>query len=264
MRKILFILATVVLIIFTGIVIYKGTNIGNVWGVTQISQKNTDIDNLNAKLTSLVNVTYPESLTKLNTSTETLQETKKEYENQAIVLADSRYYKQTETYKLEFLWTKLGNYAKADSVEIKIDVVNGDAAGTYNLNFTVTGRYSNVTQFIYDIENDSILGFKIENFNMTGGGATYTNVGSSGYNVTGKFTCKEIKIDIKAIEGQTEQNSNATNTNQTSNTTSNTNTTNTTSASNTTNTESTANTTGGVDSQTMIEEANAVNGNTVR
>lgn len=228
---------------------YKGSRIGNVWGIKQIIQKNTDIDNANSKLSGLVNTTYPQSIATLDTSTETLQQTKKEYEDQAVILADSKYYKQTETYKLEYLWTRLGNYAKADNVVIKIDLTNGDASGTYNLNFTVSGRYSNVIQFIYDIENDSILGFKIENFNMTGGGAADSETDSSEYSVSGNFICKEIKIDIKAIEGQTQQSTNK----KTTNSTSSANPTDSTD-SNSTNDE--------IDEQEIMEEANAVNGDT--
>ena len=262
MRKVLFALALIVLIIFTGIVIYKGTGIGDIWGVTQITAKNDDIDRINSQLTGLVEVTYPSTLKKLNDSTETLQQTKKEYEDQAILLANSKYYRQTETYKLEFLWTKLGNYAKDDNVIIKIDVTNGDAKGIYNLNFTVTGKYSDVTQFIYDIENDSILGFRIDDFDMTGGSSISNENGTYVYSVNGKFTCKDIRLDIKAIEGSTAQpTTTTTNTNTKTNTT-NSNTTNTT----TNNTTNTANTTNSdmPDEAAMMSEANAVNGNTVQ
>lgn len=192
MRKILFIILVILLLIFTGCVIYKGTNIvnANVWGITQISQKNKEIDLKNEELSGLISVTYPGSLSKLNTSSEELQQTKKEYEQQAIMLADNKYYKQTEKYKIEFLWTRLGNYAKDNGVEIKIDVTNGDTTGIYNLNFIITGKYSDIADFIYDIENDSRLGFKIENFEMA----------SAGESVEGKFTCKDIRIDIKALD----------------------------------------------------------------
>ena len=82
MRKILFILALIILLIFTGVVIYKGTNFGRfkVWGITQIIEKNDEIDSENAQLSNLVSVTYPSTLTKLSNSSEKLQQTKKEYE----------------------------------------------------------------------------------------------------------------------------------------------------------------------------------------
>ena len=264
MRKILFILALIILLIFTGVVIYKGTNFGafKVWGITQITAKNDEIDSQNAQLSNLVSVTYPESLTKLSNSSEKLQQTKKEYEEQSVILSDSKYYMQTEKYKLDFLWTRIGNHAKDNKVEIKIDVTNGTANGIYNLNFTVVGKYPNTTSFIYAIENDSRLGFKIEDFSMkqsTKGTGVLSSDGQTIYNynnVESKFVCKEIKIDIKLIDNQdakkeenaanttnTTTDGNTTNTvNNTTNTTNNTNTANT--QNNTTNATNVTNTTG--------------------
>ena len=260
MRKILFILALIILLIFTGVVIYKGTNFGRfkVWGITQIIEKNEEIDSENAQLSNLVSVTYPSTLTKLSNSSEKLQQTKKEYEEQSVILSDSNYYMQTEKYKLDFLWTRIGNHAKDNKVEIKIDVTNGTANGIYNLNFTVVGKYANTTSFIYAIEGDSRLGFKIENFSMkqsTKGTGVLNSDGQTVYNynnVECTFVCKEIKIDIKSLDGQdgkkdetnTTNTTNAENTtntvgNTTNTTNNNTNTTNTQNAGNTTNTTNT-------------------------
>ena len=260
MRKILFILALIILLIFTGVVIYKGTNFGRfkVWGITQIIEKNDEIDSENAQLYNLVSVTYPSTLTKLSNSSEKLQQTKKEYEEQSVMLSDSNYYMQTEKYKLDFLWTRIGNHAKDNKVEIKIDVTNGTANGIYNLNFTVVGKYANTTSFIYAIEGDSRLGFKIENFSMkqsTKGTGVLNSDGQTVYNynnVECTFVCKEIKIDIKSLDGQdgkkdetnTTNTTNAENTtntvgNTTNTTNNNNNTTNTQNAENTTNTTNT-------------------------
>ena len=264
MRKILFILALIILLIFTGVVIYKGTNFGRfkVWGITQIIEKNDEIDSENAQLSNLVSVTYPSTLTKLSNSSEKLQQTKKEYEEQSVMLSDSNYYMQTEKYKLDFLWTRIGNHAKDNKVEIKIDVTNGTANGIYNLNFTVVGKYANTTSFIYAIEGDSRLGFKIENFSMkqsTKGTGVLNSDGQTVYNynnVECTFVCKEIKIDIKSLDTQDgkKDETNTTNTTNTENTTNtvgnttnttnnntntNTNTTNTQNAGNTTNTTNT-------------------------
>ena len=260
MRKILFILALIILLIFTGVVIYKGTNFGRfkVWGITQIIEKNDEIDSENAQLSNLVSVTYPSTLTKLSNSSEKLQQTKKEYEEQSVMLSDSNYYMQTEKYKLDFLWTRIGNHAKDNKVEIKIDVTNGTANGIYNLNFTVVGKYANTTSFIYAIEGDSRLGFKIENFSMkqsTKGTGVLNSDGQTVYNynnVECTFVCKEIKIDIKSLDTQdgkkdetnTTNTTNAENTtntvgNTTNTTNNNTNTINTQNAGNTTNTTNT-------------------------
>ena len=200
MRKILFSILIILLLVCSVLVIKNGIKIAglDIWGVQQIQQKNSEIDSRNDELKSLVNGTYTTTLTKLDTSSETLQQTKKEYEEQAILASGSRFYNQTEKYKIEFLWTRIGNYAKDDNVVIRIDVISGEATGIYNLNFSVIGKYSDVAGFIYDIENDSRLGFKIEDFGMTAG---------SDNNVEGKFSCKGITIDVKSLDDSTKSDS---------------------------------------------------------
>ena len=94
-----------------------------------------------------------------------------------------------------------------------------------------------LTEYIADIEDDSELGFKIENFAMTSNG---------GDEVKATFTCKDIVInditqistgtgtDTGTTDGNEANNTNSTNdTNMTSNTTNSTNSTNTTNTTNT-------------------------------
>ena len=165
-----------------------------------------------------------------------MKTTKKEYEDKAVLVSNSKKYLQTEKYEIEFLWTKLGNYAQDENVEIRIDVVNSSAEGLYDLNFAIAGKYAKVADFLYDLENDSKLGFKVEDFHM--------NAVENG--VQGTFSCKEIGLNIEQIEAvqenrredeQSEEN-NTTNTQET-NTADTTNTTNTTNETETNNTTST-------------------------
>lgn len=250
MRKILLAVLVVILLIVTGLVIYKGISIGNfeIWGIKQIAEENETIDRANEKLKTLVDNEFPNAVSKLNNSGEVMQEAKKEYEEQAVMVSNSKYYMQTEKYKLEFLWTRIGNYAKDHKVTPKMEVASGSTNGVYNLIITAVGKYSNVASFIYAIENDSRLGFKIEDFSMT----QYASEEGSNL-VQGKFTCKEIRIDIKSIDSDKnkederdvgdEQTSTNNNANTNTNTTTNSNTTNatTTTNSNTTNTTSSQN-----------------------
>lgn len=231
MRKILLIVLIVLLLVGAGFTIANGFELGNfqIWGIKGITAQNENIDNKNEELSSLISVTYPATLAELKTSSDTLASTKQEYENKAILVSNSKYYMQTEKYEIEFLWTRLGNYAKDNNVQIKIDVVNSSTSGLYDLNFTIAGKYSDVTDFIYDIENDSKLGFKIEDFSMS----------ANGEGVQGTFSCKEITINIEKVENNANNSSNTENSDntqdtQTQNGTNNTNTSNTTSTTNTT------------------------------
>lgn len=262
MRKVLFAILLTILLIVTGLTIYRGFSIGNfkIWGIKQVIEENNKIDEANNSLISLVDSKFPSTVSKLNNSGEVMQQTKKEYEEQAVMVSNSKYYMQTEKYKLEFLWTRIGNYAKDNNVTPKMDVTSGSTNGVYNLVITVVGKYRKVADFIYAIENDSRLGFKIEDFSMT----QYAS-GENGSLVQGKFTCKEIKIDIKSIDQDTDntsktendsENKPQTNANNTTNTT-NSNTTNTT-GTNTTNTTNTQNTTNSTETDTT-DTTNAEN-----
>lgn len=65
----------------------------------------------------------------------------------------------------------------------------------YNLKFTATGSYISITDFISAIENDTILGFKIEEFKMVPNIIEdKTNKNNSGNTLKGTFTCKNIAI----------------------------------------------------------------------
>ena len=188
MRRVLFIGTMCLLIIITALWTTIGFHLGAIelWGVKQIRQENFDIDSENAKLSELIETTYPSSTKSLEEMAEKMQSSKTEYENKAVLLNNSDYYLQTEEYEIEFLWTKIGNYAKDNDIVLKIEVTESQLEGRYDLNFTAVGKYANITQLIYDIENDSKLGFKIENFKMQ----------ASGDAVEATFSCKEIRIDI--------------------------------------------------------------------
>lgn len=205
MRKILLGLTIVVLLIVTVKTIYKGTAIGNIgiWGISQITEKNADIDEQNSKLTNLTNVSFPEVMSTLSKSSELLQQTKKQYEEKAILLANNKYYGYKEKYMQEFILTKIGNYADDEGVDTRIVVTNSETPTLYDINFTVKGKYIDVADYIYDIENDSKLGFKIEDFIMVSFTEEKTNADGSKTNGTGvkaNFNCKEIAIDLKWLD----------------------------------------------------------------
>ena len=268
MRKIIFAILAVVLLIFTCFIIYRGTNIGKfeIWGIKQISEENDVIDQKNADLATLVDTSYPNALTQLNNSGEAMQAEKKKYEEEVTMASSSKYYMQSEKYKLEFLWTKIGNYAKDNNINPKMEVSNGSANGIYNLTISAVGKYKNVASFIYAIENDSRLGFKIEDFSMVQEPVedeeNTTNL------VRGKFTCKEIKIDLKSIDNAENTNSSednktdkntSTNSNTTTNNNTSQNTNSNTKANTTSNTNTTTNTNVTTNSRNTNENANNTN-----
>ena len=228
------------------------------------TDKNDEIDSLNDQLTNLVDNIYPAAMKTLTASSETLEKTKKEYEDQAILLSNSKYYKQTEKYKVEFLWAKIGDYAKENDVTVDLKFRNSVASGLYDLDIETVGKYSDVADFIYDIENDSKLGFKIEDFSMQSASISTDSTGrTTASGVKGIFTCKELRIEMKALDGGSSKSTTDTTNNSSENTTNeNSTSNNTTSETNTTNTtNSTTNTTNTVKTEEveLVNNTNEVN-----
>ena len=228
MRKIIISVLVGLLLIGSGFFMVNGLAKANIKGAKGIDKKDTEINDKISELSSVISVDYEGANSNLKQAVNKLIDSKTEYENQAALSNSnsSSYASKLETYDIDYLWTKLGNYAKDENVVIKIDVTAGGASSNlYNLNFTVTGSYVGTTDFIYDIENDSKLGFKIDNFKMVAGANS---------EVTGSFVCQDIPLSVGNIETTSEENTTGTEStngeknknteNKTSNTTANTTT----------------------------------------
>ena len=117
-----------------------------------------------------------------------------------------------------------------EGVKAKFEIVSGDTGESeiHNINFTITGHYIAIINFISAIENDSKLGFRIENFKMVPGGD----------DLTATFTARNIRIkNEQTTTSTTSTQTTNTTTNSTTNNTTTTDTTNSTTG-NTTNTQS--------------------------
>ena len=249
MRKLLITILTVVLLILCGYTIAYGINIGNfkILGVMKIKEKNEQLDEQINNASKLASVDYQKTLVELTNSYKDLQKEKENYESLVTISSDEQIQaaSQYEKYEIEFLWTKIGNYATSEGVKLKMEIKNSSSGtdGLYDLYFTTNGTYVGITDFITDIENDSKLGFKIDNFKLIPSD-------SASSELQGTFTCKDININLESAQvtssstdsttqnntNSNNQNSNTTNTNQNS-TNNTTNTTNTNTVNNqTTNT----------------------------
>ena len=192
MRKILLSILVCIMLILSSVFIIKGLNKMKVSGVLDINEKDEVINKKIAELSDIISTTYTNTQSNLKKTATTLQSSKTEYETQAALSAanSSSYIANREKYDIDYLWTKLGNYARSETVVIKIDVSSsGSSSDLYNLNFSVVGGYVNITDFIYDIENDSKLGFKIDNFKLSG---TDT--------LEATFVCQDIPINLGKLE----------------------------------------------------------------
>lgn len=240
MKKLLILVLIVLLLALTMFVAIQGVKIGNleILGVKGIQNKNFELEEKIEKATKLATTDYKKAVSTVQENSKKLEQEKQKYEEMVAVSSESEVQQaaQLQTYEIEYLWTKIGNHATSEGAIIKMDVTKGTntTQNTYNLNFTVNGSYIAITDFISDIENDSSLGFKIEEFQMLPG---------DGSTLKATFVCKDITIKDLSQQVITTTQIDEENTTNTTNTTSKTNTTNTTNKTNTTNTTNKTNTT---------------------
>lgn len=210
MRRILLLILTVILIVFAYFVVANGISIGNfkILSWNELMNNNQHLDDSIGELERIVTVSFPDAQDKLNNSYKQLKIRKEEYADLVLYSSEEEIAKanQTEIYETEFLWTKLGNYAtKNNGTEMKIDVVRGSSnePNVYNLNFTMTGDYVHISDFISAVENDARLGFRINKFLLVPSNKTVTSTDSGGTETSttnllqATFTVENVGINIK-------------------------------------------------------------------
>ena len=250
MKKILISILIVLVLTLTIFTIFKGLEIGTfkILGISQIKEKNQELDKIVTDATKLATSTFPSKINEVNTSMKKFQEKKQEYEDMVAVSdsGDVNAANHLSNYNLDFLWTRIGTHSTNKGVNIDMALTQGTGGNNvYNINFTAEGRYSGIAEFIRAVEDDSDLGFKIEEFSMKAGESTES--------LRATFVCKNIPIEgISAVTGPSNTDTQSTgNTSSTTNNTSNTtntsntnkNTTNTTANNTSTNAKSTNTTT---------------------
>ena len=242
MKKILISTIIILILILTGITIINGLEVGNfkILGIKEIKNKNEQLDNKIQEATKLASTDYQRNLDELDKTAKEFQKTKTNYEDMVNVSTDSEVQaaNQYGVYEIGMLWINLGNHAKSEGVTMDVSAqdltrIDTDIATetekryTCNLHFTAVGTYAGIASFIEDIEDDSKLGFRIEDFRMS--------PSSEGTNILqATFTCKDIIIrgvvnnsavnaqnDIDNIENNTTENNttenNTTENNETAN-----------------------------------------------
>lgn len=217
MKKLLLSISIILIIILTAITVIKGLKIGGftVLGIKDIKDKDEDLDVIMQQATKLASTDYQKKIDDLNETIKKLETEKNKYDDMVNVSTDSEVQAANQTYNnmIEFLLIRIENHAKTEGITIKMDVTRSSsgAENVYNLNFTATGSYVGIEEFITDIEDDSKLGFKIEDFKMSASS-------ENGSEVQATFTCKNIRINgISSNNTVVTNNTNNTNTTNTTN-----------------------------------------------
>lgn len=175
MKKILIIILIILLIVLAYVTIFRGISIGN-FSILSVEQIQNENDNLTAEIAetqTLMYSTYTTQTEGLEKSVSGLMQAKEEYLDLANVSTEGELSKASkeEIYKIEYLWTRIGSHATDEGVILRLDVQTGGTGepDVKNLAFTVNGNYIAIINFVTSIEDDSELGFRIENFKILPG-----------------------------------------------------------------------------------------------
>ena len=226
MKKLLILILIALLVLLGYFIIIQGVGTEGslqILGIKGIQAKNAELEQKIQEATSLAEKDYQSVLSEIKQNTQSFEDAKKRYEDNVIINEGGEVETLSKPYDIETLWVRLGNHATSQGANIQEMKVNNSttgAEGTYDLDFTVTGSYICITDFISAIENDSTLGFKIEEFNMR----------PSGSELQATFTCKDISINKDELNENvviTTTDNTTNNTNTSGNTANSTNTTNT-------------------------------------
>ena len=170
MKNILMTITTILITVLIIILMVNGLTIGNlkILSIADIKAKSKEIDTSIETLNTKKNIDYKKSLSDLDKAVKDLNSSKEEYLDVASVSSDDeiRAANQSQTYTMDFLWNKVGRYATQEGLKLKWEVSSTGVENKNNLSFTVVGTYIGIINYISNLENDSELLFKIENFKI--------------------------------------------------------------------------------------------------
>lgn len=170
MRKILLIVVIILLLVFGYMSVIKGITIGNmqISSIKQIDENSKMLETKIEELNSLIDIEYPKKMGELKEVSNKMQETKQKYLDETNFTSNEELQTalQIESYDIERLYVKLGVHAKKEGVKIKFTLTSASIGDIKDLNFTVEGTYVAITNFLYAIEDDEELKFRIYNFKL--------------------------------------------------------------------------------------------------
>lgn len=237
MRKILMIVIIILLLGLGYVTLANGLKIGNlqILSVKQIEEESQKLKTKIEEVNSLIDVEYPKKISELKKANSNMKDSESEYFKYTNLSTDEEILEamQKKNYTIEFLWATIGTHARNEGINLKFEIVSSSTGGNNanDLKFTAEGSYIAITNFVYALENDTNLNFKIENFKL---------LPHENEILQATFTVKNITIQgntsNKTVTA-TKENNNETNTNQVD-----TNKTNTQEQNNTNTQENTTNT----------------------
>lgn len=170
MKKILISIIGVIILIIIIVAGARGIKIGklSVYSVQNIKEASLNLEAKVEEANTQTTQNYGMALSSVNTSIKKLKTAKEEYETKVASISGNPELgiTQIEKYKIEYIWDKLGTYAKDEGLKVILDFEETSIKDTYNIKFTLSGSYVGITDFLYDIENDDELNYKVKDFKI--------------------------------------------------------------------------------------------------
>ena len=199
MRKIILVALLILLAVICVIVVGTGIKIGpfKVYSYSEIEKASSERKVLLSELNEKNGNEFRATQKMLLSSTGKYQEKKEEYDSlveNGELTTESNIY-NSSLYDVDFLLTVVGNYATQNGVTLQFDVFKSSSSSISSeyvicdLNFTVTGDYIPITNYIFNIEDDDTLNFEINDFVLEKGGE----------NLQATFTVKNVPINSKNL-----------------------------------------------------------------
>ena len=160
-----------------------------------VKDEKINLDNQINVAKQINNQEYLSSVEGLETSIDEYKKTKLKYEAKTANISDDTEIGivKIKNYKIERIWVILQNYAKKEKIELELNLLDTTASNVYDLDVKLLGDYIGITDFLYDIENDDTLGFKITNFKLLPSTVTTTTTKSDNTTSGNNNTTEENK-----------------------------------------------------------------------
>jgi len=208
-KKILISVLIILLLILNYFAFARGISFLKIKSINDIKNASNNLGSSFNEANVLSNKTYPTEVENLERAIKQLKISKQEYENKNIYSpeGDSIGAIEIKTYKIHYLWTILGNYRKDRGVQaLTLDLKSTPNKDVYDLEFTLVGTYTRITDFLYDVENDEELNFEIQDFSISLEDTTTqaNNANSSTQNPAGQTTTQENNTNNKTQQNNTQ------------------------------------------------------------
>lgn len=170
MKKLLISIIGIIILILIIVSVVNGVRIlkFSIYSIKNIKATGENLDKKIEEANTEENQNYAKAVNDINESVKNLENIKKKYEEKinSLGLNSELGITQIEKYKIEYLWNKIGSYARKEGIRIDLDIQETTIAETYTINFSLNGPYVGITDFLYDIENDDELNYKVKNFKV--------------------------------------------------------------------------------------------------